>query len=337
MWIWTPHAFPMLDDRDLGLATLDFLQQQHVNTLYLYAARDSVVQRNVLLDEPDKYRWLVSQAHSRGMRVEALIGDNLAGTPGYILPENRAQGEQVFQDILDYNLASGPEQRFDGVNVDIEPYLPPVSDWETNTVTRAKQYLDLSARYLQMKRQYLNDIGQDDPSVFAVGPATPFWFDTIEDVPWSDESDAVTQPVSKPLYQHVVDVYDYITIMDYRDFALEHGQGPTLRRDGIVPNAQNELDYAASLGKPVVIGVETTLTEHDRVSFYQEGADVMEQQLAIARAEFERLWPDTFTGFAIHDITGYQRLIGQQIAVPEPFSAVILAGGCVWLRRRSRR
>ncbi len=341
VWLWSQHGFPMLDSPQLGLASLDFLQQKDINTIYLYADLDSYHKRNVLVDEPEKYRSFIAEAHNRGMKVFALFGDNGRDTEGWILPDRQNEAITAFQNMFDYNASVQPDERFDGANMDIEPYI--LQDWADKTVERATQYLNLSAKFMDMKRQYLNGLGQTDLSQFPVGPATPFWFETIDDIEWQDPFLPSTAPVSKPLYEHVLDVHDYITIMDYRDFAQtreDRGDGIAPgRTDGIVNLAVEELLYASMIGKPVYIGVETSPTSPTYVSFLEEGPEIFERELAIALTEFQNNWPDVFSGFVLHDFIWYQRLIAQGpfiTGVPEPTTAwVWLAGlaGWVVLRR----
>jgi len=128
-----------------------------------------------------------------------------------------------------------------------------------------------------------------------------------------------------------MDIHDFVTVMDYRDFAL----GP----NGMVEHATNELDYAMAMGKPVTIGVETGPIDPEdpnSVTFMQEGPEVLEQELALAETEFKNDWPypDVFSEFAIHDFLNYQRLLGDgPDGIPEPSSLLMLVGGGVWLVR----
>ncbi|GFZ82806.1 hypothetical protein GCM10008018_30850 [Paenibacillus marchantiophytorum] len=64
-----------------------------------------------------------------------------------------------------------------------------------------------------------------------------------------------------------------VAIMDYRDYA----EGA----DGIIANAQYEINYATSVGKKVIIGVETYDVPGSPgfVTFYQEGENYMNQEL----------------------------------------------------------
>ncbi len=344
IWLWSQHGFPMLDSPALSTASLNFLKQKDIQTIYLYADLDSFHKKSIIADEPEKYRSFIAGAHSRGMKVFALFGDDGRDTEGWILPERQGEAVTAFQNMFDYNKNSQPNERFDGANMDVEPYL--LGDWDSALTERAPQYLDLSATFMAMKHQYLNDIGETDASQFPVGPATPFWFDRTDypDIAWSEDS--VSQPVSKRLYQHVLDIYDYISILDYRDFALtrdDRGDGVAAgRTDGIINLAASELSYANTIGKPVYIGVETIPISLPYVSFYEDGPDRMETELAIALEAFQQNWPDAFEGFVLHDFIWYQRLINEGpfihgIPVPEPAAGLLLAGAIVTLAGRPRR
>jgi hypothetical protein len=352
IWLWSQHGFPMLDSSALSTASLDFLQQKDIGTIYLYADQDSWHRRNLLVNEPAKYQSFIAGAHSRGMEVFALFGDDGRDTEELGLPERRDDAVTMFQNMLDYNTSVAVNERFDGANLDIEPYLQAGWDNPPQGMTQAEsrhliatQYLDVSAVFMQMKQQYLNDLGQDAPAAFPVGPSTPFWFETITDIAWDNPLDAVTGPVSKPLHEHVLDVHDYRSLLDYRDFAFsrdDRGDGVAVgRTDGIVFLAQEELAYADSIDKPVVIALETVPVSPAYVSFREDSAELLEQELALARASFENQWPDTFAGFALHDFIWYQRLLneGPFIIVPEPSAGVLWFCGAMWWssRRRSVR
>lgn len=337
----------MLSDSQLSTASLDFLQQKDINTIYLYADRDSWHMDNLLVDTPDVYKSFISDAHSRGMKVYALFGDDGRDTEGWVLSNRHDEALTAFNTMLTYNKNAQPNERFDGANLDIEPHL--LSTWATDTVSISAQWLDLSHKFMLAKQQYLNDIGQSDPSQFVVGPASPFWLETVPDISWDNPADAVTGPVSKPLYEHLIDVYDYLTILDYRDFALTRGDrdGDDLgagRDDGIVRLVIEELEYAETVGKPIVLGVETIPLPSDipHVSFFEDGPDVLEDEIALALNEFQLLGLTAFSGFALHDFIWYQRLINDGpfiTGIPEPSSGLLLFAGTVLLApwRRTRQ
>lgn len=278
VWVWEDDTFQLLDrDADWN-ETFAFLARRNLTTVYLYA--DEHRGRNIIRDDPEKYRKLIAALHGRGYKVYALLGSWYLKTPEYILPGRRAVAVRMFQNVLGYNAGSAAGERFDGVNIDIEPYL--LDDWKTNRILRATQYLDLAAEFMRLKREA--------KATLAVGPAMPFWFDGIGDIAWRGKR--------QRLSDHVQDIYDYVAIMDYRNFARG--------ADGIVSHAMDELEYADRKGKTVVIGVETLLTEPRKVTFYGMGLAAMEEQLSIVESEFASR--PSFAGFAIHHLGSYRKM-----------------------------
>lgn len=278
VWVWEDDTFQLLDrDADWN-ETFAFLARRNLTTVYLYA--DEFRGRNIVRDEPEKYRRLITALHDRGCRVYALLGSAYLKTPEYILPKRRAAAVRMFENVLRYNAGSVAGERFDGINIDIEPYL--LDDWKANRILRATQYLDLAAEFMRLKHKA--------GATLAVGPAMPFWFDGIDDIVWKGKP--------QRLSDHVQDIYDYVAIMDYRNFARGS--------DGIIAHAMDELDHADREGKTVVIGVETLLTEPRKVTFYGMGLATMEEQLGIVESEFASR--PSFAGFAIHHLGSYRKM-----------------------------
>ncbi len=261
VWIWEEDAFRMLDKDEAQQAVEAFLDQQHISIMYLYA--DEFRGRNILVKEPEKYRKLIANAHARGFKVFALLGSADLRTHEYILPEKRPAALRMFGRVLEFNKNTpDASSRFDGVNIDIEPYL--LDDWSSARPLRGRQYLDLSTEFMRMKAAAGSNL--------LVGPAMPFWYDGIEDVEWNGQR--------RRLNERVQDIYDYVAIMDYRNAA----EGS----DGIVSHAQEELDYADRIGKKVMIGVETLDTTPAKVTFYGKGEKYFETQLALAESVMSR-------------------------------------------------
>lgn len=286
VWVWEADTFRLLDDETHRDETFSFLARRKLGTLYLYA--DEYRGRSIIRDEPDKYRRLIAALHDRGCKVYALLGSWYLKTPEYILPERRKAAVRMFENVIRYNANSQPAERFDGVNLDIEPYL--LDDWDEKLTLRATQYLELAAEFMRLKR--------NAGSTLVVGPAMPFWFDGIEQVDWRGQR--------KRLSDHVQDAYDYVAIMDYRNFARG--------RDSIVAHAKDELEYADRTGKTVVIGVETIQTEPRKVTFYGMGIAAMEEQLAIAETEFAS--HPSFAGFAVHHLRTYRSMAERASQAP---------------------
>lgn len=280
IWTWEQASYAMLRDRAAGDDASSFLQAKHIRTLYLYA--DAYNGENLLATQPGLYRQFISRLHRRGMRAYALLGSAYLHTEAYVLPERRAEALAMFRRVLAYNAAARGDERFDGVNLDIEPHI--LDQWPEQKLQLLRQFLDLGAALMELKRAS----GQ----LLDVGPAIPFWLDGIE-LDW--------QGATRPVSEHVLGIYDYATLMDYRDHAL----GP----DGIVSNAADELASAERMHKRLVIGVDVTPGEPRKVSFDHLAEADLERELALAARAFRH--ERAFAGFAIHHFRGYQEWLGR--------------------------
>ncbi|GGD83719.1 hypothetical protein GCM10010911_47380 [Paenibacillus nasutitermitis] len=293
MWIWESESYPLVMNprsrtvlHAMATDTSTF-GQDPITTLYLGV--DKFEGTDMLEDERGKVRDFVKWAHKEGFRVQALIA---GGTrPPYFgaYERYREPALREFEKVLNYNLSSDPKERFDGVNVDVEPYI--AADFKTDTPSVQIQYLD----YLETILERRDASGLDLP----VGPAIPRWYDTSDNtkaIPWKG--------VTKPLSQHIQDIADYIAIMDYRDQA----EGSV----GIIDQARDELEYANAIEKnnSVVIGVETKDIadggDPEMISFQEEGRTFMEAELDKVYAAFEE--NPAFAGIALHHYEDLQKL-----------------------------
>jgi hypothetical protein len=285
VWTWEQEAYAMLESRAAAERAFAFLHSKQVDTIYLYA--DAFRGRNLIVERPAAYRDFIAAAHGRGFKVHALLGSAYLRTERYVLPRERTAALAMLQRVLAYNAAAAGPSRFDGVNLDIEPHL--LDAWDTHKLELLGNFLDVSAAWMALKRAS----GQR----LEIGPALPFWFDNIQ-LRWRGR----TRPVS----EHVAELYDYITLMDYRD----HAQG----RDGIIAHAADEMAYAARSGRKVVIGLELTPNALDKVTFNH----LTEADLAREVALTERAYRDSpaFGGFAFHHYRGYREWVAKQGAKP---------------------
>ncbi|WP_432889717.1 hypothetical protein ACQPYH_11040 [Kribbella sp. CA-245084] len=282
MWVWEQDSYPAVFDRaardKLGRMMDDTTTfgSDPVKTLYIGVAAYNG--RDMLRDSRRQVASFVRWARGRGYHVQAVIA---GGTnPPYlgVLPQYQHLAIGEFTKVLDYNRAVPSDARFDGVNVDIEPYLLP--EWKEPGTTLPTIWLDLLAKFIQLRdasRQKL-----------LVGPAIPFWFDSSEcctAITWHGKT--------APLSDHVQDLTDYVALMDYTETAT-----------GIVSRAEHEIAYAASIGKPqsVVIGVESKdlsgTSDPETVTFYEEGRTYMEAELDKVYAA--EAGSSAFAGIAMH-------------------------------------
>ncbi len=285
MWIWekasyqlilNPGSRTVLDAMAKDTTTFD---QDPITTLYFGV--DTFNGMDMLEDEREKVRDFVSWAHNKGYQVHALIA---GGTdPPYFGAYSRYHDLAIreFEKVINYNISSAPNERFDGVNVDTEPYILP--DFRSDYPSVQLQYLDYYEKIMQRR----------DTAGYSllVGPAIPRWYDSstyAENITWNGST--------KWMSEHIQDMADYISIMDYRDRA----DGSP----GIISDAQGEMDYANLIGKPnsVIIGVETKDIANggdpETISFREEGRTYMESELDKVYTAFNG--DDAFGGIALH-------------------------------------
>ena len=281
VWTWERESYAMLESRQEAEQAFAFLRGRQVDTIYLYA--DAFRGRNLIVDRPGTYRDFIAEAHRRGFKVYALLGSAYLHTERYVLPQRREDAVAMLQRVLTYNAKAASESRFDGVNLDIEPHL--LDEWDTQKLELLGNFLDVSAAWMELKRKS----GQD----LAIGPALPFWFDGIEMI-WRGEM--------RPVSEHAADLYDYLTLMDYRHRA----EG----RDGIIAHAADEMGYGEKIGKKVVIGLELTPNDLEKVTFNH----LTEADLAREIASTERAYRNSgaFSGFAFHHYRGYREWVDAQ-------------------------
>ena len=127
-------------------------------------------------------------------------------------------------------------------------------------------------------------------SSLALEADIPFWYDAI-----------ITTHTGEPrrVSELVIERTDRVTIMDYRDYAAPP--------DGIIDNAKSEIDFAGTVGKQVVIGVETVCgIEPENVTFCEEGEAAMEAALAETAAHYAGV--SAWAGFAVHDYSSYSTM-----------------------------
>lgn len=280
IWTWEPESYAMLENSAAAGDAIAFLKGKSVQTVFLYA--DRFKGRNLIVDEPARYRQLIRRMHGSGMRVYALLGSGYLNTERYVLPGYRAEALAMFQRVLDYNAAAAPDERFDGINLDIEPHI--LDEWDTQKMALLHTFIELSAAFMDLKARAKQDL--------LVGPAIPFWWDNIP-IEWRGRKRALSE--------HVQDLYDYVALMDYRD----HAEGS----DGIISHGIDELRYAHKTGKQVLVGIETTPNDIRKVSFNHLKEADMERELALTEKNFG-LSP-AFGGFVLHHYAGYRKWLKQ--------------------------
>lgn len=279
IWTWEGESYAMLDEEGAAAQGIAFLKAKAIGTIYLYA--DAYRGRNLIASNPERYRRLLRRMHASGLKVYALLGSGYLNTERYVLPRHREEAVAMLKRVLDYNRAAALDERFDGINLDIEPHI--LAEWSTRKMELLANFVEMSDALMQVKRAS----GQNLP----MGPAIPFWLDGIQ-LDWKGQR--------KPVSQHVQDIYDFVALMDYRD----HADGG----DGLVSHAMDELTYGEAIGRPVMIGIETMPNALKKVSFHHLGEADLERELAATSRSVGRM--RSFGGYVVHHYAAYRRWLG---------------------------
>jgi len=270
MWVWDVK---IAADDEATERLLDFCQDKNIDLLFLTAY-------NVSGKMTPVYQKFNSEACQRGIRVHALAGD-----PRWALEKFHDRALDWAEAVLIFNARSKPEERFDALHTDVEPYLFKKA-WEQDKSQILKEYLCMNEKIVQLVRKKKAEI-----KVFA---DIPFWYDDDPQmwVEWKGK-------YAPPSY-HILDTIDAIVIMDYRNFA--EGE------NGSICLAKNEIEYASKIGKQVYIGQETKKNLYpEYITFATTSAASMEEE--IGKLVDTYIDSPGFEGIAIHHYLSYKRLL----------------------------
>jgi len=283
MWFWNSAAAIA----NTGTARTDVLSfcaapfgkaERRVTHLYLYAHQQ-------VTQSPAALGQFIAAAHAQGMQVYFLDGEATWAETTAL----RQYAEGVVDTLLSYNTASLPDERFDGIQYDVEPYL--LSNWSTQKATYWNNYTTLLANCQTKVDTYNSATGAE----VRFEACIPRWYDS--------DGDAVTSS------EQVQDITDSIAIMDYVNTASR-----------IIADATTEVSYADFLGKKAVVGVETLQIEPVTSTFYGQTNEAMEAQLAEVAAAFGAV--SGFGGLAIHHYDSYRAMAPGGPAPPQADVAV---------------
>ncbi len=242
---------------------------------------------SLIRDNPEALRQFIDQAGKRRFWVEFV-----AGEPDWARKVNHYIPRSFVRDSLDFAKTLPENHQFTGLVFDIEFYTEnPPDTWPIH------EYVDLI--------QELAD--RTEGSELTLTLATPFWFD-IADL------QQTYQGREQFLSDLLIDTADRVVIMDYRDFAAGG--------DGLIMNVDREMAYAATIGKPIIIGVETqcNLPDPPKVTFCEEGELILDRELAKVEAAYHE--QPSWGGIAIHYYDSYRQLI--PFACPDDGSFTIV-------------
>lgn len=231
-WVW--NTTPLLADSAAGARLTEFLEAQGFDRVFL--------QLPGLPGETGRLgggRWdegglrqLVRALRKAGLRVYALDGFR-----SYALAKHHGAVLDVVDRVVRYNRTAPPDARFHGLHHDIEPYL--LAGFHG---TRRDQIL---LDYLSLVAESATRVRE---AGLAYGLDIPFWYDAPDEETYEPVRVAF-RGARKLASEHLIDLADEVTIMDYRTTAYG--------ADGTIRHARNELEYAERVGKTLWVGLET--------------------------------------------------------------------------------
>jgi hypothetical protein len=185
---------------------------------------------------PEELRTFLAAAHGAGIQVEALDG-----APEYGVKKFHHIPLGIVDAVIAFNGGGRPEERFDGVHFDNEPYL--LIGWHFPELR--KQILE---EYLELNLSCQRRIRLQSNMVFGVD--IPFWWQSLDAKTEEGIALVSLHGVEKAASYHCIDTLDSVGVMSYRNTA----EGA----DGMLAYGLEILEYAEKARKAkVYLGVET--------------------------------------------------------------------------------
>lgn len=253
-WLWnTDMIVNQADD------IVSFSKEQGVKVIFLQVGENVTA---------DKYRSFISKASKEQIQVHAL-----SGRPGWALYDNKAEADEFLSWVKDYNTRSKPEERFVGVQFDVEPYL--LKQWKSKRKVVLQEWMSNMRAWSQSGKE----------AGLAVGAAVPFWLNGVNNPNGNGQ---------QPMSEWMVSKLDYLAIMAYRDKASQ-----------IYDISEHMLQEADSQGKKVWVGVEVAESEEgEGVSFYAKPASTLNQELSKLVDLGDK--HESFAGVAVHSYEAWR-------------------------------
>ncbi|MGE5327438.1 MAG: hypothetical protein ACM3NO_10395, partial [Deltaproteobacteria bacterium] len=294
LWVWNTSDLTDPSNADQLDSFLGFSAAHHINQIFLsveFQKPAAGAAPQLTLKNPEGLRTFLSRAHAQGMKVEAL-----AGTPEWAAREHHAEALAVIDSVAAFNQEGSAVARFDGIHFDVEPYsLVGYADPAFRP--------HLLKQFLELMEECKDRAHSDGGLTFSCD--VPAWFYT--DNPAARLELLVDfHGTTKMVGEHLTDLLDSVTIMDYRNEA--DGAG------GIILSGVPSLKYAAARGKKIQVGLETSL-EPDRTIYFVCGLPLVEFQKRLSNSRLRNeLYKERYRLATLSDGTNIH--IG--LTAPEP-------------------
>lgn len=210
-----------------------FSKEQGVDTIFLQI-QDEVPAAT--------YRKFIAAAGQAEIEVHGLNGH-----ADWAYEEKLDEGLAFIERVRAYNAASAKNERFEGIQLDVEPYQ--LKRWENEESSVIAEW--------QNNMKAWTKAGED--AGLYMSAAIPFWLDARQ----SAEGEGTFS-------RWVISHFDAVAIMAYRDSGQQ-----------MYDLSKEELDEADDLGKKVWIGAELADThEGDHLTFFRKPVSNMNEEMA---------------------------------------------------------
>jgi hypothetical protein len=244
IWVWNTSL--ILESHEKQEDFIRFLIEQELDHVFLQLPNEPehLGPLGEVQIDATRLRPLVAAMGRQGVKVHALDGHK-----NHALPEFQPGVLETVRNIVRYNNSSAESERFFGIHYDIEPYLLPGFNGGGRDKI-LKSYLSLVSKMADLAHQ----------ANLVMGVDLPFWFDAPDEVS-GDVSRVTFNAIQKTTSEHVIDLTDNVTVMDYRTSAYG--------ADGSIAHAAGELAYASQKGKQIFIGLETSHLPNEEILDFQ--------------------------------------------------------------------
>ncbi len=288
-WVWES---PKSLNEEKVKEMLDFAKDKNIQVIYLFIEDylsiiedPKVKDKTVEVEEfNSKVKTIIALANERDIEVEALAGDvNWADSSHkYIAP--------TFVDyVLDFNSKASEDEKFVGIQFDIEFYNK--ENFKKDKVTSTKDFLSLVSS-LSSKVKGNN---------IQIGFAVPYWVGSEGGV----APKVIFNKKEKTVLEHMLDILrdtnSYLVLMSYRNHATGN--------NGSIEISQKAIDLADKSTVHIYIGQETEKNEVKSITFYGMNQSELHKSAEEIASAFSN--SKSFSGISIHTLTGYKSLKGQ--------------------------
>lgn len=297
LWVWDSDIITNTSERSM---LLSFSSSRNINTLYIESY--SIITGNSTTDK-NNLADLIRIAYDQCISIELLAGES-----EWYLPSNHSSAVNFAQKAVDFTRGLSIKPK--AIHLDVEPYgYSSGSLWDANNGTNRGAIL---SDYISMLTKVKSTLG----NTLLLNVDVPFWYDSASGLQGSGAAYFSKQ---------IMDTVDIMTIMDYRDTAFgvkssgEIISSKNESSNGIYDLGYDEVAYANSIGKKVIIGVETKCFSDSasaQITFcgtrtvgnqtIKKGVSFLAHELEKVRTAFSSL--ASFGGTAIHHYDSYQTL-----------------------------